>query len=370
MRAAGGEARQLTFDQQPMYGATWTPDSQEIVFSSNRGSGGESLWRIPVGGGTPRRLSATLQGGFYPAISRQGNRLVYTESFKDTNIYVSDGAGFSGGSAPARFTAPKGLILSSRRDDSPNISSTEDRVAFVSRRTGNEEIWVCDWNCMRPTQLTTFGGPSTGTPRWSPDGRRVAFDSIAAGNPNIYVVDADGGAPRRLTGGSFGNFMPSWSPDGKLIYFKSDRAGSDQIWSIPSDGGSATQLTHQGACEAFGSPDGKLVYYTKHEWGAIWSVPAGGGAERPVPELQRFNRIFRSWGVVKQGIYFMSKEEGPRHVVRFFSFATRQVTPLLTLEKEPIWNYPDLALSPDGRRLLTARLDQEVNDLMLIENFR
>lgn len=87
-------------------------------------------------------------------------------------------------------------------------------------------------------------------------------------------------------------------------------------------------------------------------------------------ELQHYDHIFRSWGVVPQGIYFMSKEEGPRQTVRFFSFATRQVTPLLTLDREPIWNYPDVALSPDGRRLLTARLDQEVNDLMLIENFR
>jgi len=42
---------------------------------------------------------------------------------------------------------------------------------------------------------------------------------------------------------------------------------------------------------------------------------------------------------------------------------------LVTLDKEVIWNYPDVALSNDGRRLLSVRLDQEVNDLMLIENF-
>lgn len=368
--ASGGSERQLTFEHQPTYGAAWTADSKEIVFSSNRGGGGESLWRVPLGGGTPRRLASIFEGAFYPSISRKGNRLIYTESFKDTNIYSSEGAGFGGRSVPPHFGEPRRLIVSSRRDDSPNISGTDDRIAFVSKRTGNEEIWICDRDGRNPVQVTSFDGPDTGTPRWSPDGRWVAFDSDAAGNPNIYVISAEGGSPRRLTSGPCGNYMPSWSADGKRIYFKSDRSGSDQIWSIPPGGGSATQITHHGACEAFASPDGKLIYYTKVGWGAIWSVPTEGGDEKPVPELKRYDRIFRTWGIMREGIYFMSREEGSQQTVRFFSFATRQVSSLLTLDKEPIWSYPDVALSSDGRRLLTARLDQEVNDLMLIENFR
>jgi Tol biopolymer transport system component len=268
------------------------------------------------------------------------------------------------------FGEPRGLVVSSRRDDSANISGTDDRIAFVSKRTGNEEIWICDRDGRNPVQVTSFGGPDTGTPRWSPDGRWLAFDSSDAGNPNIYVINVEGGPPRQLTNGPSGNYMPSWSADGKQIYFKSDRSGSDQIWSVPPQGGPAIQITRGGACEAFSSPDGKVLYYTKRGWGAIWNVPAEGGAEKPVPELQRYDRIFRSWGIIREGIYFMSREQGSRQTVRFFNFATRQVTSLLTLDKEPIWSYPDVALSADGRRLLTGRLDQEVNDLMLIENFR
>ena len=368
--ARGGSERQLTFGHQPTYGAAWAADSKEIVFSSNRGGGGESLWRVPLAGGPPRRLASMFEGAFYPSISRKGNRLIYTESFKDTNIYLSESAGFAGRSVPPHFGEPRGLIVSSRRDDSPNISATDDRIAFVSKRTGNEEIWICDRDGRNPVQVTSFGGPDTGTPRWSPDGRWLAFDSSAGGNPNIYVISAEGGSPRRLTSGPFGNYMPAWSADGTRIYFKSDRSGSDQIWSIPVQASRATQITGGGACEAFSSPDGQLLYYTKREWGTIWTVPADGGPEKPVPELQRYDRIFRSWGIIREGIYFMSREEGSRQTVRFFSFATRQISSLLTLDREPIWSYPDVALSSDGRRLLTARLDQEVNDLMLIENFR
>ncbi len=367
--SSGGTAKQLTFDRQPTYGLTWTADSREIVFASNRGIGGESLWRMDRNGGVPRRLSAALEGGFFPSISRNGKRLVYTESFKDTNIYSYEGAGFGSRPIPSRFGEPKGLILSSRRDDSPSFSPGGERIAFVSKRTGNEEIWICDRNGKRPVQITSFKGPGTGTPRWSPDGRSIAFDSIAAGNSDIYVIAVDGGAPRRLTAGPDANFMPAWSPDGHWIYFKSNRSGSDQLWKIPATGGVPIQLTHGGASEGFPSPDGKLVYFTKHGWSSIWTVPVDGGTEKPVPELARFDRIFRSWGVIGPGIYFMSRQDAPQQNVRFFSFATRHVSSLVTLDKEPIWDYPDLALSNDGRQLLAASLDQEVNDLMLIENF-
>ncbi len=228
---------------------------------------------------------------------------------------------------------------------------------------------MCDRNGARPVQLTSFKGPGTGTPRWSPDGQRIAFDSLAAGNPNIYIIDANGGTPRRLTTGSSANFMPSWSPDGNWIYFKSDRSGSDQIWKMKVAGGGATQITRAGASEGFASPDGRFVYFTKGAWGAIWTVPVDGGPERPLPGLERFSRIFRSWGVIDRGIYFMSRQDAPRQTIRFFSFATRQIASLVTLDKEPIWDYPDVAVSRDGRRVLVACLDQEVNDLMLIENF-
>lgn len=368
--ANGGSERQLTFDRRPTYGAAWTANSEEIIFSSDRSRGGETLWRIPLGGGTPRRLSATLSGAFYPAISKAGNRLVYTESFLDTNIYSSEGSGFGGRPVPGRFGKTTALIRSSRRDDSPNISALHNRIAFVSRRTGNEEIWRCELDGRNPKQLTSFGGPETGTPRWSPDGNRIAFDSIGTGTADIYVMDADGKLPRRLTSGPFSHYMPSWSADGERIYFKSDRSGSNQIWSVSAEGGPLTQITRGGGCEAFPSTDGKLLYYTNRGWGTIWTLPVEGGPEKPVAELQQFDRIFRSWGVVKEGIYFLSREDAPEQTVRFFSFATRRIYSLLTFGREPIWDYPNLALTDDGCVLLTASLDHEVNDLMLIENFR
>ena len=52
---------------------------------------------------------------------------------------------------------------------------------------------------LNPIQLTDFGGPPVTMPRWAPDGRQIAFNARVDGNADIYLIDANGGAPVRLT---------------------------------------------------------------------------------------------------------------------------------------------------------------------------
>ncbi len=366
--AGGGSPRQLTFDKRPLYGLTWTSDSREIIYSANLG-GGPNLWRISAKGGAPERLNFGVSPS-NPVISRRGDKLAWTENYIDTNIYRYEGGGFGGSGAPLKLAAPQRLIFSSREDHSPQISPDGARIVFVSTRTGSDEIWAGDRNGGNLRQLTSFDGSPTGTPRWSPDGRWIVFDSRAGGSPDIYVISADGGAPRRLTSEMTYEATPSWSSDGRWIYFASNRGGAEDIWKMPAEGGPASQLTHDSAFEGFESPDGKLFYFTKKDpvYG-LWFAPAQGGAEKPVPEFARIS-LGRSWGILPQGIYFIAREDTPRRTIRFFSFATRRITTLATVEKTPLDLQPGLALSPDGRWLLYAQRDQIVNDIMLMENFR
>jgi Tol biopolymer transport system component len=372
IRAAGGSATQLTFDRQEMRGMSWTPDSREVVFASSRRGADGSLWRISVNGGTPRPISSTLRDASEPSISQHAHRLAYKENWIDTNIYLLTSHGLLG-NAPGRFGPPAPVINWTREEHSPAFSPNGERLAFVSNRSGNQEIWVSRRDGSQAAPLTSLRAQNTGSPRWSPDGRWIAFDSWSSGNSAIYVVASGGGVPRVLTAESSGSWMPSWSPDGEWIYFSRGLYVMREIWKIPAAGGVATQLTHTGAFEAVPSPDGKLVYFTKQVHGpecAIWSVPATGGPEKLVPELEAFNRISRGWGVTEDGIYFMSYEDSPQQTVRLLNFKTHQITPLFTLEKQVQWGVPSLALSRDGRYVLAVQLDHAVNDFMMIENFR
>src|SRR5262249_29375512 len=146
---AGGTPKQLTSDGRMIFGLAWTADSSSLVFSSRREGLGENLWRIPTGGGAPKRLP--FRGAMFPSISTRGDRMAYTQSFLDTNIYRSDGPGFGGGATPGRFGAGKELIHSSREDDSPVFSPDGQWIAFVSTRSGNSEIWMAKQDGGRAT---------------------------------------------------------------------------------------------------------------------------------------------------------------------------------------------------------------------------
>jgi eukaryotic-like serine/threonine-protein kinase len=373
MPASGGHARQLTSDARPIDGITWTADSREIVFASTRRPIEGNLWRVSVSGGQPAAISTSLHSVSYGDIARrQGSRLAFNEAWTDSNIHLWVGNGAPPSGAAWSFGEPSAIINSTRADHSPAISPDGDRIAFVSDRTGNEEIWVSRADGSALVQLTSFGKNSAGSPRWSPDGLRLAFDVWSSGEANVLTIDSRGGAARRLSSERFESWMPAWSHDGSRIYFTSHRSGTREIWAMPAAGGAAFQVTHGGADEARPSPDGRTVYYTKSTSAgccSMWSIPVGGGTELPVPELAQFS-ISRSWGVIRDGIYFIARENQTRQSVRFLSFATRQVATILRLEKDPGWIFPALALSSDGRRLLAVQTDREVNDLMMITNFR
>lgn len=91
-------------------------------------------------------------------------------------------------------------------------------------------------------QLTSFGGPSTNRPRWSPDGQLIVFYSDAKGSRDIYLIRPDGGVPKQLVANPSTDTNPSWSADGKWIYFSSDRSGRAQLWKMPVDGGEAVTV--------------------------------------------------------------------------------------------------------------------------------
>jgi Tol biopolymer transport system component/DNA-binding winged helix-turn-helix (wHTH) protein len=362
---AGGEPARLTFNNSSIRGLSWTSDSKELVFASRRGGSTYNLWKVSTIDGTPERLTTSDRDVYSPTISLHGNRLSYTQSMMDGNIWR---IGLQ--TSKGQENQPLKLISSTQEDSGPQYSPDGKRIVFASRRSGSFEIWVCESDGFNPRQLTTIGGPLTGTPRWSPDGRQIAFDSWIEGNADIYVISADGGKPRRLTYDSDEDITPSWSRDGRWIYFGCTRSGSMQIWKVPVEGGPTIQLTKQGGFEGFESNDGKYFYYAKgRAMPGIWRVPVTGGEESPVIEQHRAG-LWRYWAITDQGIYLATAEVPSHPLIQFFSFVTGKFSSVVKLNAPLFKTDPGLAVSPDGQWLLILQMDESGSDIVMAENFR
>ena len=90
-------------------------------------------------------------------------------------------------------------LQSGCRDDAGGVGEqAETKIAFMSDRHGNTEIYVMNPDGSGLTRLTKSRADETG-PEFSPDGSKIAFNSDGHGNNEIYVMNADGSGQTNLT---------------------------------------------------------------------------------------------------------------------------------------------------------------------------
>jgi Tol biopolymer transport system component len=196
-----------------------------------------NLWRIPIGGGAPVKITGGGQNFRYPSFTSDGEYIVYISSGQIWRIR-KDGAG-------GRMRIPGSGI---GRDFAPNVSS-EDRIVFcsiheVSPGVMRSVIWTCNMNGGELTQLREGFYPM-----WSPDGTKIVFTFRG----DIWMINSDGTELTQLTSSkNINEVLPSFSDDGEKIVFASNRkadasqrvtSGDFNIWVMNSDGSEATQLT-------------------------------------------------------------------------------------------------------------------------------
>ena len=203
-----------------------------LAFQSDR-DGNLEIYRRATdrqsGQATLLNLTNLASDEFSPALSRIGGLLYAGDQTGDAEIYHY-------GENPTNLSGNPAV------DTQPSWSLDGSRIAFVSDRDGNREVYMMNADGTEQTNLTQNAASDESSPSWSPDGNRIAFESDRDGNREVYVMNADGTEQTNLTQNASTDENAHFALTG--IFFASNRDGNYEIYSMDADGSNLKNETN------------------------------------------------------------------------------------------------------------------------------
>jgi dipeptidyl aminopeptidase/acylaminoacyl peptidase len=234
----GSRTVRLTNSPENEGSPRWSPDGRYLSFVSGRfESKGGQVWLLDRAGGEAVRFTELKGGVAAHEWSPDGTRIAVVSHDPDPEESKPDSL---------KAKNPKPIVID-------RYHFKRDGDGYLDHR--RDHIHVVDVATKKVEQVTT-GDFDDSTPRWSPDGKRLAFVSRRGADPDrennsdIFAVDARAGAePLRLTTWAGPDDTPVWSPDGtQVAYLQGSEPqlyaySQDQLAVVASTGGTPRLLT-------------------------------------------------------------------------------------------------------------------------------
>ncbi|MFH0908252.1 MAG: MBG domain-containing protein [bacterium] len=318
-------------------GTTYGMSSGGLSYDEKSGILTFSLWKVfPVP--QPWLNGETIHATLVAAADFAGNPLQSPFSWSWTVDYSTLSGGYLS-------------ILTTKGGVTPTWSPDGQRVAFMSERSGHEDIWVMDaddYAELRDTarQVTT-NAAGDHHPAWSPVDDRIAFVSERDGRSHVYTIDPGGSNLLQLTAGEYDDAHPTWSPDGLQIAFSRD----GEIWTVGPDGSGlapVTQNTIEYCLEPEWSPAGTNIAFTKSLY--IEQVAVVGTDGRGMRALTDSGTDFLpTWAVeTNQLLFVTTRNDSPSAIWSMENDGTRAG---VHIDNEGLWWDSEPAESPMGGAL-------------------
>jgi CHAT domain/WD40-like Beta Propeller Repeat len=253
-----------------------------IAYSTESG-----IMTIEPDGSFPRKVPGTRSGDRDPALTPEGDRVVYQNARGIWQAPVTtDGD-------PEQIT--------DERDRNPALSQDGEVLAFARGPDDARRIYTLDLTAGEESdpEAVWNTGEDEQDPAWSPDGLTIAF-VIGADLEREIVVFAEGSPLEHFTSNNANDVDPAWSPDGDWIAFARSTDNEDfDIWRMRVDGSETEQLTTGPAVDhdPAWSPDGRAIAFSRSEGGQpgrIFVLRIGTG-EAPLPITAGAGEGHPSW---------------------------------------------------------------------------
>jgi TolB protein len=226
------------------------------------------------------------------------------------------------------------------------------KIAFVSNRDGNDEIYLMDYDGANQTRLT-YNKIKDYMPALSPDGTMVVYTSYRRSNPDLVLRSIYEGRERVISSRGT-NFSPAFSPDGKRLAFCSTMEGNAEVYVYDLETGKSKRLTYNSAIDTAPSwsPTGRELAFTSDRTGTgmpqIYLMDAEGSNVRKVSFGGNYHDA-PAWSPTGDRIVFVSRVENFFDLYSL-NMRTNQISKLTETNarnETPSW-------SPDGRHILFA----------------
>ncbi|WP_233609107.1 Tol-Pal system beta propeller repeat protein TolB [Pseudomonas saxonica] len=226
---------------------------------------------------------------------------------------------------------------------SPRFAPDGKRIAYVSFEQKRPRIFMQNIDTGKREQITNFEGLN-GAPAWSPDGSRLAFVLSKDGNAEIYVMELASRQLTRVTNNPAIDTEPFWGKDGNTIYFTSDRGGKPQIYKTTVGSGNAERVTFIGNYNASPklSADEKTLVMIHRQDGFTNFRVAAQDLQRGSVKILTNSNLDESATVAPNGtmVIYATRDQG-RGVLMLVSINGRVRLPLPTAQgevREPSWS--------------------------------
>ncbi len=277
-------SQQVNLTQHPAedYDPAWSPNGKQIVFSSDRTEGVFDLYLMNADGKNVQKVFKDNEYRREPAWSPDGKHIAYAQADKRKAI-LAFGARFAPTAEHTLYTAaPNGTSIEKlTKGFDPSWSPDGSQLIFVVTGLKHTPLGLFDvqtrtQEVLRPEEL-----PWTTSPRWSPQGDKIAFGKLGGARFNergnlafrkstLYIANPDGTELQQVADG-LAPFNPTWSPQGhQLIY--NDIAEFFQLYKTDFNGGNPTQLTREGnnSSPAWSNPNVLEISPSAHSLTTTW----------------------------------------------------------------------------------------------------